>query len=105
MSEGDCYEAAALLMVALPSQARDSARLCHGTVIGNAAPVLGIPFGHAWVEIGDTVFDNSNGGQTVTRASVYYQRGTIDPATVTCYTWAQTAHALVSTEHYGPWEG
>lgn len=100
---GDCYEWAASFMVKLPEAARDGFRLCHGVVTGNAPPVVGVRFGHAWVEVGDTVFDFANGKQTVTRRERYYDHGSIDPNEVVRYGWLDTATLMLRHGHYGPW--
>lgn len=102
-AKGDCYEAAVHTMLDLNKDVRPYARLCHGTVVGNAEPVLGVPFGHAWVEVGGAVLDNSNGGSTITPMERYYQRGSIEPATVTRYTYDEMCLAMVKARHYGPW--
>lgn len=101
--DGNCYESAVDIMNALPPEGRRWARLVHGTVIGNAPPVLDRPFSHAWVEIGGAVFDNSHGNETVTRREVYYERARIDPATVTLYDYETMLLMLARRKHYGPW--
>lgn len=101
--EGDCYEAAYLLAKQL-NDAGAPAIVCHGIVTGNAEPVIGKRFGHAWVEMGDVVFDNSNGRETATRRARYYQNGTIDPSEVRRYEWQDAMLWALRTRHYGPWE-
>lgn len=100
---GDCYDSAVDTMYALAPEARAFARLVHGTVIGNAEPVLNKAFSHAWVEMGGVVIDNSNGNETVTRIERYYGIARIDPATVVRYTYEDMLFALVRHRHYGPW--
>lgn len=102
-ANGDCYESAARFMLGLPSAARDGFRLCHGVVTGNGEPVIGVRFGHAWVEVGDTVFDFSNGQETMTRRERYYDAASIDPSEVVRYEWLDAATMLVKARHYGPW--
>lgn len=100
--EGDCYEAAYLLGKQLSVVPVDF-RVCHGIVTGNRAPVVGVRFGHAWVEMGNTVFDNSNGNQTMTPRDRYYERASIRASEVQRYTWTDTMLNALRSGHYGPW--
>ena len=98
--DGDCYEAAAKLLM----EHRDcpGIALAHGTVTGQGA-VAGIRYGHAWVEIGDAVLDPSNGRLVVARKPAYYAAGEIAEP-VARYTFAEAAREMLETGHYGPWE-
>lgn len=101
--EGDCYDTALHLLITMPAQVRDTARLVHARVTGNGPNTLGQRYGHAWVEMGDTVFDFSNGNQYVGRRERYYRAGKVDEAEVTRYTWDEAATLALRTKHYGPW--
>ena len=96
---GDCYEAAAKMMMG-DTIFRYSGRLVHGNVTGQG-PIKGIRHGHAWVEVDDIVFDNSNGKSVMMRRERYYEIGKIkNPKR---YTFAEMRGYLLSTCHYGPW--
>ena len=97
---GDCYEAAAMFVVAHAKS--HGIRLVHGEVTGTGGEVLGIRYGHAWVELGDVVIDPSNGRCVVVRRPVYYAVG--QAASTRAYTPDQAIRFLIDTRHYGPWE-
>jgi hypothetical protein len=95
---GDCYEAAAKLLLfgGMPEEAR----LVHGNVTGQG-PVAGIRFGHAWVELGDLVFDHSNGRHLVVPRDQYYRVGKIKKPRR--YHPVEAKLYLLRRRHYGPW--
>lgn len=99
MSKGDCYRAAANLIMdhTLPLP-EDALMLAHGTVTSNEK--LG-PFGHAWVETEDYCFDFSNGKEVLMPVPEYYRRGGI--VDVTYYTPQEARMKMLETRHYGPW--
>lgn len=96
--DGDCYEVAANMVLEMPIRT-----LCHGTVTGQG-PLEGVRFGHAWVELGEVVFDFSNGHSVVTTRTRYYEIGEIREEDVRRYSGVETYEMLVKHEHYGPWE-
>ena len=81
----------------------DAATLVHGR------PTLTRPpfeeYGHAWLELGDVVFEVANGRNLTVRRTLYYTAGTIDPAKCIRYTKTQVRHWCTDTRHFGPWEG
>lgn len=99
MSEGDCYHVAAVLVAfeGFPGL------VCHGEATGQGA-IEGVRFGHAWVEVDDTVFDFSNGGSHVLPRDRYYALGEIDEKEVRRYTKDETLAWMLKTHHYGPWD-
>lgn len=98
--DGDCYEAAAKLIMF--GELSSSARLVHGNVTGQG-PVAGIRFGHAWVEIGDVVLDHSNGHHIAMSREEYYRIGRIkNPRR---YSREYARIFLIHRRHYGPWRG
>jgi len=106
-TDGDCYEIAvnALLMpeyaggLSLPAE----------TVLVHGRPTLTCPpfseYGHAWLELGDAVFDFSNGKHVITRREVYYKAGSINPDDCLRYSQEEARKWVLRMKHYGPWEG
>jgi hypothetical protein len=101
--QGDCYEAAFHWVLALDEGAIKHASLCHGMVHGQG-PLEGKKFGHAWGEMGNFVFDHSNGKQLTMRKTVYYAAGKIDEAEVFCYPGHKSLGKAARAKHYGPWD-
>jgi len=102
---GDCYEAAVGLLLDLKIDGTvENATLVHGLVTGTDGEVEGVRYGHAWVEIGDAVFDYSNGRKIVLRREHYYEVGNITDEDTTRYSWDEARAALLENETYGPWE-
>lgn len=95
--EGDCYKVACDTV--LNSPAIDML-LCHGIATGQGK-IKGTRFGHAWVEIGDTVIDFSNGLQVMISRERYYEIGKLTD--VAKYDREQVWAMLDKHEHYGPW--
>lgn len=61
---------------------------------------------HAWVEMGDVVFDQSNGNNYVGRKEQYYDHFGVhpdDPNKFTSYTVQETFEQAVKYGTYGPW--
>lgn len=97
---GDCYQAAGRAILGLLPQVpmvRDTI-LCHGTVYGSK---IGF-HGHAWIEIGDIVFDYSNGQQIATRKEEYYKAGRV--RNVARYTLEQVREQVRVHKTWGPWK-
>lgn len=95
---GDCYETAAR-MVLLDDW---RATIVHGTVTGQG-PVAGIRFGHAWLELGDLVFDFSNGKNVAMPRERYYEIGDIREEQVRRYEPEEARAEVDRTGHWGPW--
>lgn len=114
--DGDCFEAAAHLM--LSRFADDpSARVCHGVPLGRGE-IEGIRFDHGWVEVEEVVgtqpngtemreimvYDFSNGGEIVIPRSLYYMLGNIAPDDVKRFTAQEAMGKMRETGFYGPWD-
>ena len=102
---GNCYPAAATIMIDLGRQLEDP-RVVHAEVTGRG-PVAGIRFGHAWVEYGPgdnrMVLDLANGNDVIDiPAAVYRALGQAD--IIGEYDWEETLSLLVESGNYGPWE-
>ncbi len=81
-------------------------RLVHALVKGQG-PVAGKRFVHAWVEVGNTVFDFSNGNSAILDKGMYYAMagiGKIEKGTVASYTQKQAIKKISSAHHWGPWD-
>jgi hypothetical protein len=102
-SKGDCYEAAFHWLLDLDVDVAKKAKLCHGMVHGQG-PLEGKKFGHAWGELGDVVFDQSNGNQVVMRKELYYALGKIDKSEVFYYPGHKSLGKANKAKHYGPWD-
>ena len=55
---GDCYQASGRL--AIEMMGNPKVLLVHGMVNGQGS-LEGKRYGHAWLEVGDTIYDHSNG--------------------------------------------
>jgi len=95
---GDCYSIAANFVL---DNEKNSPVLVHGEVRGQGA-IEGIRYGHAWVEQGDTVIDNSTGRKLKVPKVVYYALGDISKTYK--YSVKETRQQLLKYEHYGPWD-
>jgi len=102
---GDCYEAAGKYMMDQCGIGRNcNLRLVHGEVAGQG-PLRGKTFGHAWVENGTVVFDNSNGQERKIPRDFYYALGHIDEIdNRKVYTWEQARKKILQHKHWGPWD-
>jgi len=98
-ANGDCYKVAAeKVMFALEFE---DALVCHGTCTATGGPITGHAFGHAWIEVGDVVFDFSNGRSGCLRKEMYYKVGMC--RNVQRYTREQARRMLLKHKNYGPW--
>jgi len=95
---GNCYKVAGNLIV----DVKDGF-LCHGLVTGQGE-VEGIRFGHAWIELNDTVIDVSNGKQLVMSKKRYYRIGNIKETEVKRYNQHEALVKMLKTGNYGPWK-
>ena len=99
-AKGDCFEAAGKWIMA--NDLGTNARVVHGEVTGQGA-LEGVKFGHAWIEIGETVLEVANGNNLKLPKAVYYAIGNIG-ANVHRYTREQALVRMLKFKHYGPWE-
>jgi ribosomal protein S18 acetylase RimI-like enzyme len=105
---GDCYEAAAhyLMDHALGmgvKEPNNNLRIVHGEVAMQGQHT-GKTMGHAWIEDGDTVIDQSNGRDIRLPKNVYYNLGKINQLNnFHSYAPEEARKHLIDFQHYGPW--
>ena len=68
-----------------------------------------MPMGHAWVEVGNTVYDYSNGRKIKISKNKYYHSGAIDGLLKKGYKQhrykgLEVAESVLKYEHWGPWK-
>ncbi len=95
--KGDCYKRSAEFSLNRPGSYGE---LVHGYPVLNVPPFT--EFGHAWVEIGDSVIDIEFG--VTTRKELYYKSGKIDPSKCRRYKAAEILRYANNSGHWGPWE-
>jgi hypothetical protein len=100
--DGDCFEVAGKFILENPGL---PATLVHAMVTGQGK-ISGIRFSHAWVEIGDVVFDYSNGRRIVVRKEQYYKLGKVKKVRgqYAAYDYDQAVEKMRKTLNYGPWD-
>lgn len=102
MPKGDCFEAAANLMVNMELK---EATLVNGMVDGRG-DLKGVRHVHAWVEINYIVLDYSNDSEVACIKDTYYNLGGINPLVKSeyrAYSYDEVIKLLIETEIYGPW--
>jgi hypothetical protein len=104
---GNCYESAANYIVdAMMREGRDvKLVLVHGEITGQGR-IEGVRYGHAWVEDGAMVIDNSNGRDLRMHRDAYYALARVghrNPNLVK-YTVAEMRKKIIKHKHYGPWD-
>lgn len=105
---GDCCEAAlwgAEKLVTIHRMNPDTLRIVHGIVTGSSGPVEGRRYGHAWIEMNNTiVFDFSNGNEAVLMKEAYYAAGEIEEEETRVYSLDEARRECVESGIYGPWD-
>ena len=102
---GDCFEAAYKKLYEVFRE-HPEAKLVHAIVTGQG-PIKGVQHGHAWVEIGNTVLDYSNGRTIEMPKQIYYAVGNVDPSNsdeYKTYDFKEMADISMDQGTYGPWE-
>lgn len=104
---GDCYVHTAEWMMrwgevfgeegALP----ENAKLVQGSPTLRVAPYE--KYGHAWIEVGDTVLDPTFQPVSRMAKTIYYALGKIDYLENRSYDQGEVRAALLEAKHYGPW--
>jgi len=106
---GDCYESAFKELMdsdLFGKNTNDDTTMIHAVVTGQG-DIDGVQHGHAWIEVGDVVIDQSNGRNIVMRKEDYYRIGKIDPNNSTEFKrYNRKEMAKKATQHktYGPWD-
>ena len=110
--KGDCYEAAGRLAIegirglGVLRKYKDKIVLVHGVVLNSLDYK---PMGHAWVEVGSTVYDYSNGRSLKLPKSKYYKAGAINELIKKGlgkqyrYKGIKVAETIMKYGHWGPW--
>ncbi len=100
--KGDCFEIAGRNMI---NPKIPGLKLVHAYVSGQGK-LKGKRFPHAWNEVGDVVFDNSNGRNIVLRKEQYYDIGKVieKPGEYAVYNDIEAKTKMVRNKHYGPWD-
>ena len=98
--KGNCGDVAFALLMAYKDQ---GAVLCHGWPLGTGGNAKGMRYWHAWIELSGMLFDFANNNTLMTSPSIYYEAGTIDPAKVIRYSWAEADALFDEQGHTGPW--
>ena len=112
--KGDCYEAAGRWILDHPMAKK--CFLVHAEVIGQGE-LTNLPFGHAFIECGETVYDYSNGRNLEIPKALYYLLGKIEETRIWTdegafdrepkiyrYTITEALEWMKKTHHWGPWE-
>ena len=99
MPKGDCYAANGRWMIGKDN----SYRLVHGVAIMHRDQK---PFGHCWIEKGNTVLDFSNDNKIKISKKRYYELGGIPVKGYPLfkYKYLEAAKLMVKSAHWGPWE-
>ena len=101
MPKGDCYRANGRL--AIRHMDDPKWKLCHGVGI---LQTDGKPFGHAWVEKGNSVFDFSNGQEIHISKKIYYKilKAPVKGTKIYRYTGEEAGVKMLRNNHWGPWD-
>ena len=101
-AKGDCFEVAGRAMI---DPKIPGLKLVHAYVSGQDK-LEGKRFPHAWNEVGDVVFDNSNGRNIVLRKEQYYDIGKVveKPGEYAVYNDIEAKTKMIRNKHYGPWD-
>jgi len=75
---------------------------CHAYVMGQGK-LAGQRILHAWNELGDVVFDFSNGNRVIIRKERYYELAQIKEEDVTKTNSEETRKLMFQTKSYGGW--
>lgn len=98
--KGNCYQSAGNFII---NNSNIPILLCHGLVSGQGK-LKGLRIEHAWCELGDIVFDCSNGRNIVMRKEEYYKIGKIKEKEVKRYTQKEAMKLMLKFKYYGRFE-
>ena|SRR5258706_2373266 len=102
---GNCYIRAFEFMNKLIPDEKENARLVHGKIVGITGSVRDVRFGHAWVEVGDIVYELPKGKRKprITKKDTYYKTYMVSDTKK--YTHQEMYQiGLKNGGNYGPWE-
>ena len=98
---GDCYEVAGRMVL---EDRMPGLLLCHGfPICRKPGKHFGKRMGHAWCELGDVVFDFSNGNKAIIQKEIYYDAGRIEEHKVKRYTVEEAEKKALETGNWGEW--
>lgn len=98
-AKGDCYVAAGHYIM---ENGRDGRTiLVQGEVTGQG-PLLGVKFGHSWIEKGGMVLEVANGKNSWFPTDLYYSLGQITRTKK--YGFKEAMKWMLKTGNFGPWE-
>ena len=104
MKLGDCYEANGRYLFNFKmGPLIKNYKLVHGIAI---LVTDGKPFGHCWIEKGNTVFDFSNGNSVMLNKKDYYRLGKIPVKGFKNwkYSFDEMLKKINKYGHWGPWD-
>lgn len=97
-ADGDCIVVACQRVLD-----EDSLSFCYSTNVAGQGDLLGLRILHAWCEMGDVVFDFSNGNSVCMRKEKYYELAKIQEKDVTRQTQEEIRKLIFKTKTYGGW--
>ena len=113
---GDCFEVAGRAMLDLHVQhlhnpddvnmEKEGLKLIHALVYGEGE-LEGRRFSHAFNQLGDYIFDNSNGNKIMMRKENYFKQGGIKPKEKGSYIEYNMKESMLKMgkhHHWGPWD-
>ena len=101
---GDCYQANGSYLLNQSYTGKSGGMiLVHGVAILTSD---GKPFGHCWIEKGNTVYDFSNGKNLKGSKKVYYKLGGIPVKGYKNHKYKikDVRKKVLQTGHWGPWD-
>jgi hypothetical protein len=106
--KGDCYQTSGTIAIDGGIKGVEfvgKPYVVHAEVRGQG-DLMGVRFGHSWIEDDEFVYDYSNGKELKIPKVFYYYLGdiqTIEPRYYR-YTFAQAKKKMIETGHFGSWE-
>ncbi len=94
---GDCMKIACEMIIKY-----EESLFCYAYVMGRKE-LIGLRILHAWNEVGDIVFDYSNGNKIVMKKEKYYKLAQIKEKDVVKQTPMEVIKLMLKTKTYGGW--
>lgn len=98
---GDCFGSACNAVIDAPAVTKP--HYVYGKIKPNVGPQVGKKFGHAWVEMGDVVVDESNKKRIIMRKEDYYEKAGVKEADLVKLSQEDTAKLMTGTGRTGPY--